>query len=228
MNEQLPANRSLNRSTEGRAKRWSLPRYLPLVPVALVGVAFSVIIYLAFQSSEQDRVRADVERRAQSYTTAIQAGVDRSVEVVDALGGVFEGSPDQTRAQFRASTKTLLAHHGDIQALEWIPKITNSERASYEQAAQDDGLTGFRITERNSDGSLQTASQRNEYFPVFYVEPMAGNEAAIGYDLASNDQRREALSTACDNAIMVATSPITLVQEKGSQKGFLLDRKSVV
>ena len=64
---------------------------------------------------------------------------------------------------------------------------------------------------------MAPAGIREEYFPVYYVEPRRGNEAAIGYDLASNPTRKQALDQARDSGEMTATGRITLVQETGLQ-----------
>ncbi|MGA2034993.1 MAG: CHASE domain-containing protein, partial [Thermoguttaceae bacterium] len=66
------------------------------------------------------------------------------------------------------------------------------------------------------------AARRPDYFPVYYLEPRRGNEAAIGYDLASNRTRLEALRRAMDSGEAAATARITLVQEKGKSFGFLI------
>lgn len=68
------------------------------------------------------------------------------------------------------------------------------------------------------------AAQRAEYFPVYYVEPLTGNEAAVGFDLASNSTRLEALEISRDTGKMVSTGRITLVQETHQQYGFLILR----
>ena len=51
---------------------------------------------------------------------------------------------------------------------------------------------------------------------------MAGNEPALGFDLGSNPARLAALDQAADTGRPVATEGITLVQETGSQAGFLI------
>ena len=66
------------------------------------------------------------------------------------------------------------------------------------------------------------AGSRPEYFPVYFVEPYATNEAALGFDLATNPARREALTRARDTGDIVATARVVLVQEKIGQYGFLL------
>ena len=66
------------------------------------------------------------------------------------------------------------------------------------------------------------AGERDEYFPVYYVEPLERNKRAVGFDLASNEARLEALVSSRDSGEMVATGRITLVQETGEQSGFLV------
>jgi PAS domain S-box-containing protein len=109
-----------------------------------------------------------------------------------------------------------------IQALEWIPRVTYSERMSYETEAWLNGLTDFRITERDGQGNILRAGERAEYFPVYFVEPCKGNEIALGYDIASSPIRKKALDSSRDTGEMVATGRVSLVQETASQFGFLV------
>ncbi|MCK4818436.1 CHASE domain-containing protein, partial [bacterium] len=66
------------------------------------------------------------------------------------------------------------------------------------------------------------AGRRTEYFPVYYVEPLKGNEAAIGFDIASETRRKSTLEKACDMNVTIITGGITLVQEIEEQYGFLI------
>ncbi len=106
--------------------------------------------------------------------------------------------------------------------MQWIPRVPKSEREAYENAARKDGYVNFRFTERSSQGDIVTAAQRAEYFPVFYVEPYQGNEAALGFDLASNPVRLAALERARDTGKMVSSGKIRLVQLKEDSTGVLL------
>ena len=122
--------------------------------------------------------------------------------------------------QFNHEAKKILNRHNAIQALEWIPRVIHSERSAYEAKLRRD-FPEFEITERQKQGQMVTAEEREEYFPVYYVEPLTGNEAAFGFDLLSSSTRREALYRSRDTAIPRATASITLVQEDAEQKGFI-------
>ncbi|MCJ8299766.1 MAG: CHASE domain-containing protein, partial [Pseudomonadales bacterium] len=65
-------------------------------------------------------------------------------------------------------------------------------------------------------------SFRTLFYPVYYVYPLSGNEAAVGYDLGSNQARLNALQTAMDTARPVMTTAIKLVQETATQSGVLI------
>ena len=99
-----------------------------------------------------------------------------------------------------------------IQPLKWIPRAPRGERDADEMAAHDDCVGGFSITERGPDGILQPSSESDEYFPVYYVEPLDGNEVAAGFDLVRNPTRLEALEQLRDTGQTVATARTTLVQ----------------
>ena len=62
----------------------------------------------------------------------------------------------------------------------------------------------------------------DEYFPVFYLEPMQGNEAAVGFDLSLTPARQTALNQARDLGGLLASEPIKLLQEAGRNLGILV------
>ena len=66
------------------------------------------------------------------------------------------------------------------------------------------------------------AGLRERYFPVVYVEPLRGNEKAVGFDLYSNAARHAAIDAAIETRMPQSTARITLVQETGDQYGFLV------
>ena len=55
-----------------------------------------------------------------------------------------------------------------------------------------------------------------------FVELFAGNEPAVGFDLASTPDRNKAIESAFATDKVTATAPVRLVQEHGEQPGILL------
>ncbi|NQT15840.1 MAG: CHASE domain-containing protein, partial [Planctomycetes bacterium] len=103
-----------------------------------------------------------------------------------------------------------------------VARVPDAERTKYEAAARRDGFEDFQITEEDARGRMVRASRRDEYFPVSFVEPYHGNEAAVGLDLASEPARREALDRARDTGEVAASARVRLVQDTGGPFGLLV------
>ena len=142
--------------------------------------------------------------------------------VLRSLGEFFQSKKKVTPLDFKRFIGPVLDRHPEIQALEWIPRIKAPERPAFEAAARKEGFTGFRITEKTEQGMARAGADREEYFPVYLVEPYEKNKAAHGFDLASSPARLKTLEKARDSGKMLATGRITLVQETGDQYGFLV------
>ena len=63
---------------------------------------------------------------------------------------------------------------------------------------------------------------RAEYYPVYYVEPLSGNEKVLGYDLGSNPVRLDAISKAMNSGKLTVTARINLVQKSNIEYGILV------
>jgi len=176
--------------------------------------------WMLYQSEVRDANNAliiDVEHRAEALTRQLLT----SVEPLYAVSALVENDQPPSDHQFNKFTTRILAHHQSIQAIEWIPKVTVSEREQFELSMKA-SLPHFEITEQGDNRVMIRATDRAEYFPVHYVAPMRGNEKAIGFDQASNPTRLASLLTARDSASQVATASIKLVQETGDSKGLLV------
>ena len=212
------------RSGPGRPDRdrARLRRYAPAT-LALASGAFLTWATCAVTSNlEQARLRSEFQRLAWDRMGAIADSIENNLRALRALRALFENSDGVGHHEFETFTTLIFSENPGIQALEWIPRVSDAQREAYEQAARRDGLEGFQITELDSNGEATHAGHRAEYFPVFYVEPLGGNERALGFDLASSTPRAEALAEARDSGQMVATPAITLVQEEGGQLGTLV------
>ena len=199
-------------------------RTLPIVAILVVGSLLNLAVLLILRNQEERTARAAFEGGAQMRFDDLEASVHQSLDNLDAVAGFFNSSRSVDRAAFNRFTTTLLERDNALQALEWSPRVTSQGRRGYELAGRKNGFPSFQFTEKNDQGGMVAAAERPEYFPVFYVEPLRGNERAVGYDLASNPARRAALMRAVESGESAATEPIILVQEKENQPGFLLFR----
>jgi PAS domain S-box-containing protein len=152
----------------------------------------------------------------------IEAKFEEQASLLEQLNGLFRVSPRVTREQFHRFVEKSLKRFPMITAVEWAPRIEGSQRAGFEDAQRRE-IPGFEIRERDAAGRLHRAGDRERYYPLAFVEPLAGNKGALGFDLASGPRRRPALEKAIQSGAIVATSPVRLAQATGLERtGVLL------
>jgi PAS domain S-box-containing protein len=189
--------------------------------VVMAGVSLTSFIYLSARNTAQDSFQTVFQQRAVGRVEVVSQALELQIDRLDGVRRFIDHADVITRDEFEHYAGPLTVDT-PLQALEWIPRVSREERAQYEDKARQDGLIGFQITEKTSDGSLVPAGDRDEYFPVYYVTPLQGNEAAAGYDLASNALRRATIEKARDGGLAVATEPVRLVQASGDTSGILV------
>lgn len=198
-----------------------LHRSLPIVVILIIGLAASFGAHIVTKEWDQRIRKQHFDHSAQEQIRAIQANLLSTAATLRSIRALFNASNLVDRDEFQAFVQSLETADM-VQALEWIPRVPNAARAEYEEAARRDGFPDFEFTERASQGAMVPAGDREEYFPVYFVEPYVGNERALGFDRGSNATRLAALDHARASGREVATARITLVQESGEQYGFLI------
>ena len=195
--------------------------HLPVIATTFTGIALSCWGFLFLQGREQQLLEANFRSMARDQVSTIDREIQSNLEVLESLRAFHTTVADVKLADFESFVQPLLQRHPTIQALEWIPRIPLERRREYVSQARS-RYPHFEITERQAQGSMIPAGTRPEYFPVYYVAPYKGNEAALGYDLGSNETRLQALEAARANRQPTATAKIILVQEDANQFGFLV------
>jgi PAS domain S-box-containing protein len=199
-----------------------LLRWGAAAAVAVVGVALTLAVFLEARQDSLELFAAEFQQQANERVEILSDALSQCLHDLDGLRRFCEESSPLQRDEFARFTAPLVSQPYTVQAFEWAPRVLREQRTDYEARARQEGLAGFQITEIDVGGVLGPAAERDEYFPVYYVAPLAGNEAALGYDLASNVPRRAALERARDTGQAVATEPIQLVQHTAGKQSSIL------
>lgn len=193
---------------------------LILITICALGICLSSfsgwLLYEAEEKTIIGELKRDVDERASSLYRELLI----NFETLQSLAILLRETGDKDYERFRSEAQRISSRHRGIQALEWIPRITHSERAQYVSRIRK-YFPEYEITERQEQRIMVRAKERQEYYPVYFIEPLFGNEAALGFDLSSSPARLEALQNSRDRDAPQATASITLVQENEKQKGFL-------
>ncbi|MBI2508632.1 MAG: CHASE domain-containing protein, partial [Betaproteobacteria bacterium] len=142
--------------------------------------------------------------------------------------GAVADARDAIESRIRAYSDVLLGVRGlldlnrrypGIQVIHYAQRVPDAQKQAFEAMVRNDtsvdprGYPDFRI---NPPGD------RPEYFIVQYVEPMAGNEVALGLDLGGDAVRLAALEHVRDSGRLTASGTIALAHDPRRHPGFAM------
>lgn len=188
--------------------------------VLMLGLCATLAVFVATSRLEDDAVNLDFERRASLRTFTIQRGLEEAVQVLSVINHFTRTVGDPSREQFHDFTTPLLARYPYVRAFSFQRFVAGQDRPVFE-ALRQGMVPGFRIT-AVVDGKLGPAPQRPYYLAVDYIEPVKGNEAALGLDQTGNAAVMQALNSALSSGRPASSQPIRLVQSAPDQRGLLL------
>ncbi len=189
--------------------------------IVAIGIAITLSGFIFTQRWGEVKAQNALSVASDRYATAMDRAMADYLNILNSINSFYAASNFVSRHEFDTFTGGFLRRQPGIQALEWIPRVTAETRQEYEARARRDGIADFAITERDADGNLVPARERDAYFPVFYVVPRAGNERVLGFDLGSDAARLSTLSKARITGRLAVSGHVRLVQETGDQFGFL-------
>ena len=199
---------------------WKQRRLHVGLPLLLL-LSIAIGIFIVSSQQEEDRVRSEFNEYSSLIAESVEKELIKNIEVLYSLQSFLNATGEISREHFKNYVQRTLERNSSIQALSWNPVITAEERMVFEGAVVNEGFTNFTIKERSDDGELISARERKKYVVVQYIEPMEKNKKAFGFDVYSNEARRAGLDQSQRTRELVATDPIILVQERGTQKGVL-------
>jgi signal transduction histidine kinase len=199
-------------------------RYPAILVLTLgLGIGLSVGAAWFVGQWEAARRQTQFQQQIENLSIALQRSLNRYTDVLTFLHDYYRvAAQPVSRQDFSELVARSLSTYPGIQALEWAPLVRTGDRAAFEASIQAEGYPAFEITELSPTGQLQRAGARAEYVPVTYIAPFLNNEAALGYDLASDATRAAAIAPARASGRIMATERIRLVQEQRDQFGFLV------
>ena len=210
-----------NNNTGPQTDRSTFRQLIPFLVLALVG---TILVAGFIHDLERKNVETEFRELAEQKIATVRSNIAVTLDIVDLVAGHFAVAPEQSTSRdgFARMLAPLIERYRFIQGISWDPLVKPQEIPAYEAAARRDGLANFIVYERSREGAVVPVAPRTEHSPVYFMEPRTGNEAAIGFDLASNPIRKAALDAARDSGKSKVTGRITLVQEKGKQYGVLI------
>jgi PAS domain S-box-containing protein len=197
-------------------------RHMETFFTIVMGLILTALATLALHSAE-NRSRHDI------FSHLANARANMVVKTVSnlrdhQLGGLarfFEGSDIVDRGEFATFAGPAVLKNG-LEALAWVARVPADEAGTWEAQAREEGLEDFLIWQMGPGNQREKASGREYFYPVMFVEPLAGNEKLLGYDAGSEPMRFKALEAALTTDLSTSTGPVALMPEGEGENGLLV------
>lgn len=195
----------------------TLPRSLRLTPLAGAALILALNVGLTLLAARivAGHVAAEAEARFAVRTGTLQTQLTRRLDdfrnLVFGMQGLFSAAPQTGRADFHRYSETLGLQQrlAGLQALSFQRRVLHAEKDRFVAAVRGDrsldprGYPGFAI---------RPPGERPEYLVIDYLEPMAANLSAFGYDAATQPPNLDAIRLATETGDFQASAPFNVVQ----------------
>lgn len=190
--------------------------------ILLLGFCFTIVVYYYFYqlTSEQDQLRFD--SAVQEIEDQVTLRVATSEALLRAGTGLFAASDSVDAGEFQRFVEEieLDKNYQGVLGIGYSARFPAHEKANIIAGMKKQGFTDFNVWPNDPP--------RNEYNAIIYLQPgTKPNQRALGFDMATEGARREAMDAARDTGKPIASGRVELVQEQefaGSDKqlGFLI------
>ncbi|MGE0172885.1 MAG: ATP-binding protein [Oligoflexales bacterium] len=196
---------------------------LPLLGAVMLAVtAYRLAVYY-------ERAKLEGQFRAESelITEDLNNGMEQYTGILEVLNAFFsvQGS-SMSSAEFRIFTLDLLSHYAGVQAISWDPLVQDSHREAFERSSAPNGGDKITIFEYQASNKKVPAHERSEYIVVKYIEPREKNIAVIGFDAASDPNRKATFDLAAETDRPVASGSIRLLVP--GSKGVIIVQRALI
>jgi len=192
-------------------------KILPLI-VSLILLVITVVVWKQSQDSSSQAYQDYFDFRVREAIANLENRMGTYQQVLHGGRGLFEASDKVSRAEFRdyVFALNLEDNFPGIQGVGFSLIIPPEQKQSHIASVRGEGYPSYNI---------RPEQERDFYTSIVYLEPLADrNLRAFGYDMYSNDIRREAMQRSRDTDKAIMSGKVRLVQESGKkeQAGFLI------
>jgi signal transduction histidine kinase/CheY-like chemotaxis protein len=198
---------------------WRARRLIVGVPLLVTTLLLGLTIRQV-QQWEDERAQAVFDHDVEAVTSAVNLRLNGYLDALEAMHGLYIASSDVSRQEFKLASTYWLDTLAGIQALGWNERLTLEQIPAFEARQHAEGFKQYKV----HDTRAKLPPTGPEVVAIRFVEPLAGNEVALGYNSLSTPGAREAFERSRREDRPMASRGFTLAQESGQQIGVVLYR----
>ncbi|PSB17294.1 histidine kinase [filamentous cyanobacterium Phorm 46] len=185
--------------------------YIPAALTLCTGTGLSLAAAAVVWHGENQRMKAEFHQQADRLNVALQQSINKNLEFLYSIKAFYSASAEVSRQNFKQFVQPALSRNSAIHSVNWILRVPAAQKAAYEAAIRAEGFPAFQIYERTPDKKPLKAKVRSEYFPITYREALEEDNKVLGFDAASNPDRKAALEKSVNTGKIAASGRIKLV-----------------
>jgi len=222
MNQPSPKKRDLAMLVDHQ--QTSFFKHRPSLLILGISLLVTVLTFMKMQELEKARLQNEFERISNNIVITLKDSIESNLEVLNELSGLYVASESVQRSEFKQFADHIFRRRPDIYMLGWSPRVAHEDLPKLIQSANDDAISDYTIKQYDHRGLMVPVQEREEYFPVLYVEPLERNKHILGLDEASyaitQPAIRKALETGAPAATIVMNLPQFENEPAASRNGF--------
>jgi PAS domain S-box-containing protein len=187
--------------------------------VALLVMAIGLALTVHYSEVARRVVVEDARTRFLHQVEQVEADLQGQIadleHLLDAVRGFLLAGPRQAGAEFPkfVGNMDLRRNFPGLRGLGYVERVTHSALPAFIARQRLDGRPSFAVAASTTQG---------EHYVTAYLEPVAGNEAAIGYDIAGEPVRRAAAQASMRSGNSSMSQRIQLVQDELKRPAVLI------
>ena len=178
-----------------------------------LSILFAASVYTIIRRFEHQYILKTYREETLKRKSLIEAHILENISTLKIVKAYIQKNRSISRFEFSNIVSPIVESNQSIQAIEWVPKVGLAERKEYETKAKIDGFGSFYFKEFDKKRNITCVSSREFYYPIYYIEPLASNENALGFDLSTRSFTQEKLKPIIEKYGLAFTDDIKLIQD---------------
>ena len=186
--------------------------------IIFFGILFLLVVHGVIYHGKLNSDRSIAEIKFSSYLKVLNKQIESDMHLLEPAAKHWSKSKNKSRIEFSEIMGFYMKINNNFNAVEWIPKVRSAERKSFIDTERSKGHFDFDFKQIATGKQMQIQTPADFYFPVHFIEPLVGNEKALGLDLYSEPNIKATIDIALKTKSFAITRPLKIVQNTESKK----------
>jgi len=207
-------NSDPKQETDGSKSRFRRLNTLLVTLTLIAGLTLTALGTYQSWRHYYEQAEQDFDRMAERLGNEVQRRMNQPIYGLNGARGIYAASQSVERAEFRAyvASRDLPREFPGAIGFAFAERVPRSELDAFIARERADAAPDFNVT---------TSGDAPELYVIKFIEPLAANRAAWGFDLGSEPKRRATIEQAIATGRPALTAPISLLQDDKNRAGFL-------